>query len=90
MKNSKSMGLTKAARHYRSLFSLPRYYTVIGLTTLISIIGSLGAFAIAYNSLQRAIDGLVFSLQVLIIPTITIDLFLFKIIIKDNINSAPS
>jgi putative membrane protein len=85
MKNSKSMGLTKAARHYKSLFSLPRYYTVIGLTTLISIIGSLGAFAIAYNSLQRAIDGLVFSLQVLIIPTITVDLFLFKIIIKDKI-----
>ncbi|MCW4038246.1 MAG: DUF2070 family protein [Candidatus Bathyarchaeota archaeon] len=84
MKNSKSMGLTKAARHYRSLFSLPRYYTLIGLTTLISIIGSLGAFAITYNSLQRAIDGLVFSLQVLIIPTITVDLFLFKIVIKDN------
>jgi len=84
MKNSKSMGLTKAARHYRSLFSLPRYYTVIGLTILISIIGSLAAFTVAYNSLQRIVVGLVFSLQVLIIPTITMDLFLFKIIIKDN------
>lgn len=84
MKNSKSMGLTKAARHYRSLFSLPRYYTVLGLTILISIIGSLVAFTIAYNSFQRMMVSLVFSLQVLIIPTITMDLFLFKIIIKDN------
>lgn len=84
MKNNKSMGLTKAARHYRSLFSLPSYYNMIALTILINIIGSLIAFTIAYNSLQKMIDGLVFSLQVLIIPTITMDLFLFKIIIKDN------
>ncbi|MEE8322752.1 MAG: DUF2070 family protein, partial [Candidatus Bathyarchaeia archaeon] len=84
MKNNKSTGLTKAARHYRSLFSLPSYYNLIALTILINIIGSLIAFTIAYNSLQKMIDGLVFSLQVLIIPTITMDLFLFKIIIKDN------
>jgi putative membrane protein len=82
MKYSKSMDLTKAARHYRSLFSLPRYYTLIGLTILISVIGSLSGYAIAYNSLHRVLDGFVFSLQVLIIPTIIMDLFLFKIIIK--------
>jgi putative membrane protein len=85
MMNSKSTGLTKAAKHYRSLFSLPRYFTLIGLTALICIIGSLGAFAIAYNSLQIALESFIFSMQVLIIPTILMDLFLFKIILKDNI-----
>ena len=84
MKNSKSLGLTKAAKHYRSLFSLPSYYSLIGLTILISIIGSLVAFTIAYNSLQRMVVSLFFSLQVIIIPTIATNLFLFKIIIKDN------
>jgi putative membrane protein len=85
MLNSKSRGLTEAARHYRSLFSLPRYSLVIGITIVISVIGSLGAFALAYNSLQRAIEGLVFSLQVLIIPTIIGDAILSNILFDDKV-----
>lgn len=85
MENTKKTDLSKAASHYGSLFSLPKHSTIIIITFLISIIGSLVAFAIAYRSLQKVIEGFVFSIQVLIIPTEVADFVLSKYINKEDI-----
>jgi len=85
MEKTKETDLSKATSHYGSLFSLPRYSSITIINFLVSIIGSLVAFAIAYRSLQKIIEGFVFGLQVLIIPTIVADFFLSKYINKNDI-----
>lgn len=82
MENNNQEYLTKAASHYKSLFALPSYSTIIILKFLINIIGSLTAF---YLVRQDIITGIIFSFQVLFLPTLTSDFILFSFVFKRNI-----
>ena len=77
--------LSRAAGHYKSLFTLPGFWLIIILTGIISIIGSVTAFVIAYQTEQGAMEGLVFGFQVFLFPLSITDQFLHYFITKEDV-----
>lgn len=76
--------LARVASRYKSLFTLPGYWLTMILILLISSTGSATAFAIAYQSWEKALEGLIFSLQVLILPIMATD-FVLSLFMKGDV-----
>ncbi len=66
--------LSAAISHYTSLFTLPSYATLLILLVVLNISGSSTAFLLESLTYESAQTGIIFSLQVLTLPTIIMDL----------------
>lgn len=84
MGEQKKTYMTKAIRRYKSLFTFPEYWALILLTVLVNTLGSITAFIILFPLLEGAYRGLIFSLQVLTVPTIFIDAISAKLITRKD------
>lgn len=73
MDDLKKKYLTNAVRRYRSLFTFPGYRALVTLIPLISILGSILAFMTLYPPLESVYKGAVYGIQVLIVPTLVMD-----------------
>jgi len=74
MAENKKIYLTKAVRHYGSLFTFPKYWTLLLLLLLTGLSGSIIAFTMIRPSLEGVFKGLIFTFQVLFLPITIIDI----------------
>lgn len=66
--------ISQAIRHYSSLFTIPSYQVLIPSMLLLSVGGSITAFAIALRRWEALYAGLIFGLRVLALPTLLADI----------------
>ncbi len=76
--------LTKAVRHYGSLFTLPTCRMLILLLLAVSLIGSTAAFAIALLTSEGILRGILFGIQVLFLPLAGMDLIIRATLTRTN------
>ena len=84
MKNERQSYLTGVVHRYRALFSLPSYHVLLMLFGTLSLAGSTVAFIIVSPTLSSLITGLLFGVQVLIVPTLIVDVLTWKIFLAEN------
>ena len=74
MVEKKRFYVTRAVRHYNKLFTFPKYWMLLLLLLLVSLIGSVITFSMVNPDFKGILDGLVFALQVFFLPTVIIDI----------------
>lgn len=89
MAESKNAYLKKAVLHYGNLFSLPEYLILLLIFLFTSLCGSIIAFYIVVPGLNGILDGIIFSLQVLFLPTIIMDTIFRETIMKVDLILNP-
>ncbi len=82
MAEKKRFYISKVIRHYNKLFTFPQYWALLLLLFLVSLGGSSIAFFIVRSDFLGVVNGLIFSIQVLFIPTILVDTISIKTFIK--------
>lgn len=76
--------LTGAVHRYDALFTFPSYRVLLILFVFLSLTGSIAAFIIASPTLIGLIGGALFSVQVLIVPILAIDVFTWRMLLTEN------
>jgi putative membrane protein len=76
--------LTGAVHRYSALFSFPSYHVLLMLFVFLSLIGSIAAFIIVSPTLPGLTNGVFFSVQVLIVPTLVVDVLTWKTLLAEN------
>ena len=74
--------ISRATRHYSSLFNFPSYPVLLTYRVVVVIIVSLATFMMVSTTLENLLKAVMFGLGVFILPTISVD-FLASRLFKD-------
>ena len=80
--SSKELYLSRAVHHYGSLFTLPRYWLLVLFLLIVSLVGSIVAFTIIAPSSDGLLRGALFGLEILFLPSITLDAILRALVTR--------